>query len=86
MLHPFKVDPARALEETADLRRQWYEARRFPNAPAFSGGVLDNWPAIAVDGFAVLNDEMVLINDHIREEAERRQVSPLQAAKERSVG
>lgn len=89
MLHRHKVDPAHAIAVTADLRRQWYEARQFPNCPPFTGGVLDSWPAIAVDGFAVLNDEMVLINAHIREEAERAEkarAAKEPRPKERSIG
>lgn len=51
-----------ALADTEELRMMWHHSRQHPTAPAFSGGVLDSWPAVAVDGFAILDHELLMIN------------------------
>lgn len=50
----------------------WLETQKQPNAPAFSGGVLDAWPAWAVDALAIARDEYTLIRVYLMQEAERR--------------
>jgi hypothetical protein len=44
----------------------WTEARRYPDSPPFGGGVLTDWPALAVDGFAVCREEEWAIDDFVR--------------------
>jgi hypothetical protein len=44
----------------------WAEVRRYPDSQPFSGGVLTDWPAIAVDGLAVCRQEEHAIDDFIR--------------------
>lgn len=63
-----RVDIEEALSDprAADVLRLWSEARRYPDAPPFSGGVLTEWPAIAVDGFATCRDEEHAIDDFLR--------------------
>lgn len=74
MRHRVRVDLQWALEATEELRMMWHHAQQFPESPAFGGGVLSDWPAIAVDAFAVLNHEMLMINayrDAVRSESTR---------------
>lgn len=44
----------------------WVEARRYPDSQPFGGGVLTDWPALAVDGFAVCRQEEAAIDDFLR--------------------
>lgn len=44
----------------------WSDARRYPDSQPFGGGVLTDWPAIAVDGFAVCRVEEHAIDDYLR--------------------
>ncbi len=39
----------------------WQETQKHPDIPAFTGGMLDAWPAYAVDGLAIARDEVRLI-------------------------
>jgi hypothetical protein len=41
---------------TAAVLERWWSARMF-EAPAYSGGVLDAWPAVMVDGLAICRSE-----------------------------
>ena len=63
-----KVDIEEALSEprVRTVLGVWGEARRYPDAQPFSGGVLTDWPAIAVDGFAVCREEEHAIHDFLR--------------------
>lgn len=49
----------------------WLETQKQPNAPAFSGGVLDAWPAYAVDALAIARDEYAVIRAFLMQEAAR---------------
>ncbi len=62
LLHKSKVDINEALEKTHDIRAAWLRAQKHPNAPAYSGGVLDSWPQRMVDGFAICNAQMRLVD------------------------
>lgn len=42
--------------EVAAVLERWFTARRH-EAAAYSGGVLDAWPAVMVDGLAICQDE-----------------------------
>lgn len=44
----------------------WGEARRYPDSQPFGGGVLTDWPALAVDGFAVCREEEWAIDELMR--------------------
>lgn len=44
----------------------WTDVRRYPESQPFGGGVLSDWPAIAVDGFAVCREEERAIDDYLR--------------------
>lgn len=64
MLHREVVDIDEALEATKDVRTAWLRAQQHPNAPAYSGGVLDAWPRRMVDGFAICNAERQLLDSY----------------------
>lgn len=49
----------------------WKETRKHPNAPAFSGGVYDSWPAWAVDALAIAREEVSCIEVFLHQEAPR---------------
>lgn len=42
------------------------EARMHTEQPPYSGGVLDGWPAVDVDGFAICRDEEFRIDEFVR--------------------
>lgn len=56
-LHFFRVDLHRALSESRDLMDLWSASQQHPTAPAFSGGVLDAWPAYASEALAIARSE-----------------------------
>lgn len=66
------MDINAAVAATEDLMELWLETQKQPNAPAFSGGVLDAWPAQAVDALAIARDEFALIRAFLMEEASPR--------------
>lgn len=49
----------------------WGQARGFLEAPAFSGGVLDSWPALAVECFPMLRNEDSAIDAYLRHQKEK---------------
>lgn len=51
------IEEAFADPVTADVLALWSEARRYPDSQPFGGGVLTDWPALAVDGFATCRAE-----------------------------
>ncbi len=52
------VDVDEALSESTEVLEMWRETQKHPEAPPFSGGVMDAWPAWAVDGLAVCRVEV----------------------------
>lgn len=46
----------------------WQQTQKHPDVPAFSGGLLDAWPAYAVDALAIARDEVQLIRLFLAEE------------------
>jgi hypothetical protein len=65
-MHKVNIDEAFADQRVTTVLAQWGEARRYPDAPPFAGGVMTDWPAIAVDGFAVCREEEWAIDDFQR--------------------
>ena len=51
--HMKVLDVEEALERSAHALALWLEARKHPDSPPFSGGVLDCWPGWAVDALAI---------------------------------
>lgn len=70
-LHRAKVDIDQALEESDELYGLFRRSQAQPTAPAFSGGVLDSWPAVAVDAFAVFKAEESAFRAWLKSEAPR---------------
>jgi len=56
-LHWHRVDIAKAHEEVGDIFLLWAQSRHAPNAPALSGGALDAWPQVLLQGFGVCAQE-----------------------------
>jgi hypothetical protein len=48
-----QVDINEALEVAMPLLEVWWHVRKHPDAPAFSGGVWDAWPARDADVCAI---------------------------------
>ena len=69
------IEEAFADPVAADVLDLWLEARRYPDSQPFGGGVLTDWPALAVDGFAACRDEENAIDSFLlwqqREEPSR---------------
>lgn len=59
------IDEALADRQVAAVLERWWSARMH-EAPAYSGGVLDTWPAVMVDGLAVCRAEEQAIDDFAR--------------------
>jgi hypothetical protein len=59
------IDEALAHWQVAAVLERWGSARMH-EAPAYSGGVLDAWPAVMVDGLAVCRSEEQAIDDFKR--------------------
>lgn len=59
------VDLDEALEVALPLLEVWWTVRKHPDAPPFSGGVWDAWPARDADVCAVAREEEERIWDFI---------------------
>jgi hypothetical protein len=62
------IDEAFTDPGVAGVLERWFDARQyFPDgAPPYSGGVLDSWPAVDVDGFALCYGEEQVIDGFLR--------------------
>lgn len=60
-LHRGVVDIDAAFRRCRHELDLFAEARKHPDAPAFTGGVVDSWPAWAVDALAIGREEEVSI-------------------------
>lgn len=68
-LHFQRVDIQRALEEMGAVYSLFARSRMRPNVPAFSGGLLDSWPAWAVEAFEVAQQEETSVKLFLESEA-----------------
>lgn len=64
-LHKGTVDVHEAVVESRDLMQLWSTTQQHPDSPPFTGGVLDAWPAFAVDALAICRLETQRIRSHI---------------------
>ena len=64
------IDEALTDAKTLAVLDVWWDVRAH-EAPAFSGGVRDAWPALMVEGLAVCKAESMAIGDFTRWEAAR---------------
>ena len=71
-----QVDIEEALADpiVRGVLERWFDARQyFPDgAPPYSGGVLDSWPAIDVDSFAICYGEEQAIDAFLKFREETR--------------
>lgn len=51
------LDVEQARRDVAGLMGLWRTAKALPQVSPFTGGLLDGWPAVVVDAFAVLTLE-----------------------------
>lgn len=49
----------------------WTTSQQHPESPPFTGGVLDAWPAYAVDSLGICRQELSMIRMHINREAKK---------------
>lgn len=68
-LHLARVDIEQALAESSTVLSLWWRARRLPEVPAFEGGLLDGWPAWAVDAFGICRQEEQAVSSYFAGEA-----------------
>lgn len=68
-LHRGKVDIEEALASAEPVLSLWFKARRLPEVPAFEGGLLDGWPAWAVDAFGIVRQEEAAVTAYLTGEA-----------------
>ena len=64
-MHRKVVNIEEALRESTEMLVLWSRARRFPNVPAFSGGLLDSWPRRAVDALAICHEEEAVLSAYL---------------------
>jgi hypothetical protein len=67
--HFAELDIARAVELSAPLVGLWATVAPHEGVPAFSGGLMDSWPAYAVDALAVCRAETAVIRAYLAEVA-----------------
>jgi hypothetical protein len=67
-LYKAVVDIDRAIEEAEPLYRLYRVTRMQPNVPAFSGGLLDSWPAVAIEAFEIFRQEEAAVVAHLNSE------------------
>jgi len=64
-----RVDIEAAMAATADVTQAFFAGIAFPESPAFTGGVLDAWPARMVEGLGMARREWRAIQQHLSDEA-----------------
>jgi hypothetical protein len=64
-LHMATVDIDEAVNANMEALTTFSTCRRH-EAPPFSGGVWDSWPALVVDAFAICNEEVESIRAYLR--------------------
>lgn len=67
------VDIADACEAVADILEAFWSTVRWPNAPPFSGGVLDAWPHRMAEGLALAREEWAAVTAYARHEAQAKE-------------
>jgi hypothetical protein len=63
-----RVDISRALDDSVvdGVLSRWLEARMHVESSPYMGGVLDGWPGVDVDGFAICREEEFHIDSFVR--------------------
>jgi hypothetical protein len=65
-LHKARVDIRRALDEVGPVLDLYFEARRMPEVPAFTGGLVSDWPAWASQAWGILRQEDQSVTAYMR--------------------
>jgi hypothetical protein len=60
------VDIKEALAATEGLRERFWKWMQWPEAPPFSGGVLDAWPARDADALAFMKREWRVVQAYLK--------------------
>lgn len=68
-LHQWTLGLDAALEDASDALTLWGRTRRLPEVPAFSGGLLDSWPAWAADALGIVRQEEERVSSFLQAEA-----------------
>lgn len=68
-LYRERIDIAAALASADAVLSLWFRARRLPEVPAFAGGLLDGWPAWAVEAFGICRQEEANVTAYMMGEA-----------------
>lgn len=66
------MDINHALAQSRKALRLWGYARMHEHVPAFSGGLMDSWPAWAVDAIAIARSETQVIAAFLRSRDTKR--------------
>lgn len=66
MTEPLELDAA--FREVDDVLQAFLATRNHPGAPAYSGGVLDAWPARGADGLAFAATEWRMVQAYVRQQ------------------
>lgn len=68
--HKGVVDVDEAFEAGREILDAWLACQDWPEAPPFSGGVLDSWPARLSDGIALCRREWAAVQAYLKSERE----------------
>ena len=61
-LHKARVNIKQVLEEVGPVVDLYFTSRRMPEVPAFTGGLLTDWPAWAAQAWGVLRQEDMAVS------------------------
>ena len=64
-----RVDVGTACARVADVLEVWWAVMRWPEAPPYSGGVMDAWPNRMAEALAVAKAEWQAVTAYLRHEA-----------------
>lgn len=65
------VDVEEAMAEVGDVVDAFFAWLSWQDAPPFTGGVLDAWPARMAQGLAMAKREWAAIQAHVRKQAKQ---------------
>ncbi len=60
-----RVDIEEALLDAGPIIEAFWHVARNEGAPAWSGGVLDSWPAVLAEGLPVCREETQAVRDYM---------------------
>lgn len=66
--HHGRVDVDEALEVAAPALQLWEVHSENPSVPLFSGGLMDAWPAWALDALSICREELAAVRAYVADE------------------